>query len=163
MTSASEQVFKKYLSKVPWSRGNMLVNSFIQYPMFIENILFSMGLIVHKYRVIWKRGRAVSQYVNTYFLSTSVSSASLDPSFFSQLFLIYTLKHGGWFFKPSQMIHFYLQLDISKSLPAAAHLNYRPCNLPSHWDVLGVKHCALRVGYLILIKSKAQTVWIFAM
>lgn len=65
MTSTSKQVFKKYLSEVPWSRGNMLVNSFIQYPMFIQNIFFSMGLIVHIHRVIWKRCRAISQTICT--------------------------------------------------------------------------------------------------
>lgn len=63
---ASEQDFQKYLSKMPWSRGNMLVNSFVQYPMFIQNIFFSMGLIVHIYRVIWKRCRAISQTICTF-------------------------------------------------------------------------------------------------
>lgn len=53
--AASEQILKMYLSKVPWSRGNMFMNSFIQYAMFVENIFFSLGLIVQVYRVIWKK------------------------------------------------------------------------------------------------------------
>lgn len=53
--AASEQILKMYLSKVPWSRGNMLMNSFIQYAMFVENIFFSLGLIVQVYRVVWKK------------------------------------------------------------------------------------------------------------
>lgn len=70
------------------------------------------------------------------YLSGISVSASLDPSFISCQFLIYTFKHieGCGLFKHLQTIHSYSQLDsiFIKSFPAVEHMNGRACNLSSH-------------------------------
>lgn len=143
MSSISEQVLKTYLSKVPWSRGYVLVDSFIQYAMFIQNIFFSMGLIVQIYRIIWKRWRAFIQTKYTFLvLLCFCITGSLSPLL--PVFDVYFYLEGCGLFRHSQTIHSYLQLDniFIMSLPAVEHVNGRVCNLSSHSAVLQVKHSA---------------------